>query len=334
MIPKHMMQRLKQQFVTWARSKGIKKPNTDAALNVLFAQFMMEQPAWFEVTGDKPAQLTWDGATTQIVDARNQPADDFDELQDRREAAMVEGGGDDLAREVIMMQQDAERLRRDSPPVLSNPLSAKDGPLGGQAAPNAAGQNGIEVARWAGEDIEATNFVITASPVWEAGVAQPASITQRTFLQVQWGMRNSVQYIEVDVGKGCEFTLAGSFVTVAVACEASAANNNAQPIVAGVAFREGNRTTALTRTKVFANINGAQTVPIVPFAKKFWVMLSAAAATATVSVQEPDATVLETFTQTAAFPPQSPYALPGSAANLVITTSQASNLTVVFELCV
>jgi hypothetical protein len=322
-----------ESFRDWLATNKL-RPKDQAAVDALFKRFLFGNgQAWSEIADEcpTPVLLTDDDVSTHVVDPLYDAPDDFDQLVERREQALIEGGYDDLARDALMMQHDAEERARAAPQMSTNPASAANTPLGGQATPNALG-NAIEVCRWVGDDTEATNFTISASPVWEAGVPQPSSISQRSFLQVQWGTRSQMQYAEIDVGKGCKFVLAGSMVTVAVNVEASVSNNNGQPIAVAIGFRQANRTTSLTRTKYFANVNGAQTVNVPPFAKKFWILLSNAAATATTSIQEPDATVLDAFTQAAAVSPQTPYTLPGSASQVVITTSAASNLTVVFEL--
>lgn len=320
-----------ESFREWLATNKL-RPKDQAAVNALFKQFVFgDGPAWNEVAGDNPVALTDDGVSTNVVDRFYDAPDDFDQLVARREQALVEGGYDDLARDALLQQQEAEERNRLAPTMSQNPASAMNTPLGGQATPNATG-NAIEVLRWAGTDDEATNFTITAAPVWEAATAQPTSITQRTFLQVQWGTRSQMQYAEIDVGKGCKFTLAGSFVTVAVNCEASVSNNNGQPIAVSLGFRNTHSSSLLTRTKTLINVSGAQTVIVPPFAKKWFLAVSNTAATATVSEQEPDGTVLEAFTQAAAAVPTTSFILPASCAQIVITPSQATNLSVVFEL--
>lgn len=319
-------------FRDWLAANKL-RPKDPAAVNALFRRYLLGRgPAWDEAAGDAPVPLASNGAGTQIVDRFYDAPDDFDQLVMQREQALVEGGGDDLARDALMMQYEREERARIAPTISHIPASAAKTPLGGQATPNAAG-NPIEVLRWAGDDTEATNFTISAAPVWEAGTAQPTSITQRTFLQVQWGTRSQMQYAEIDVGKGCKFPLAGSFITVAVFCEASVSNNNGQPIAVSLGFGNTSRASLLTRTKVFiGNLGAAQTVIVPPFAKKFFVSVSSATATATVQEQEPDGTVLEQFTQAAAATPTTSYVLPGSCAQLVVTPSGNTNFTVVFEL--
>lgn len=347
-IPEH----LKAAFIAWARSKGIRKPHSQETLDILFARFMIERAAapsapvlGGEVLGadrlgisKNPIEVTWDGAKSEIFDVRTHAPDDFDVMVEKREAAMIEAGHDDLAREAILMEQGAAAAAAAAPPSSTNPVSATNTPLGGQATPDST-KPPVEVARWVGDDREATNFTITASfvqPPQSAGVL--SGIGGRSYLIVQWGCRGVANSMEVDVGNGCEFTLTGSFVSVSVAYDGRSVNGatQGQPVAVSLAFRDGNRTTPLTRTKIFNSVGNVagQLFLIPPFAKQFFVIPTTITATCEIILQEADGFQIIDFTQGAGGLPLAPYPMPANAYQMFVKPSATCPVTVIFYLSV
>jgi hypothetical protein len=259
-----------------------------------------------------------DGATTQIVDTKPEGIfeDDWDRLLRDREAAAIGPNGellDDFDQEFQLGVQKSAEAAAQAPPTNQNPASATTAILGGQATPT-AGQPSLEVARWVGQDSEATNFTITAQPIRPPTVINPpnGNISANAFLIIQWGVRSYTWTIEVDIGTGVELTLTGSFVSVSIAVDPGFVVTQGQQITAGISFREGNRTSLLTRT-IYDYTGGAQSVSIPPFAKKVFLVPSSATATISFNFQQPDATVTYTGTIPAAtVPPAAIIIPPGS----------------------
>lgn len=348
-IPKQLV----PAFVAWARSKGIGRPYSQEAMDFLEARFLMEvaagnvavSPVPVAAAGGvptvlgadrlgtaihKPFELAWDGAKTEILDVRTKEPDDFDVMIEQREQALIDGGHDDLARDAILMQDGAAARAAIAPPSNTNPASATNTPLGGQATPDSR-KPPVEVARWVGDDSEATNFTVTAALVIPTtGAGNNASVTNNAFLQVQWGVRGFTFNMQVDIGTGCEFTLAGSFVSVAIGTDPGISEFVSQPMVAGVAFREGNRTAPLTRT-LRNYVGGLASAAIPPFAKKFFVVAASGTATVAITLQEPDGTVVATLTVAAGNLVTGSYIIPPGATIINWTPSVAA-AQIIFEL--
>lgn len=233
------------------------------------------------------------------------------------------------AKALIMRHRDAAQDAT-APRQNVNPPSAANAVIGNQATPDARFPP-IEVARWSGEDSEATNFTITAGFTKPPGNnANNGNVTNNTFLVIQWGVRAYTFNMEVDIGTGVELTLTGSFCIVQVATDPGIAENVSLPLIAGIAFRQGNRTTSLTRTKR-NYAGGAASVTIPPFAKKFFVVPTNSANTVTISLQEPDGTVVSGFTVPANALPSTAYIIPPGATILNFQPS-AGFANIVFEL--
>ena len=91
-----------------------------------------------------------DGAKVEIVESRARyenpnEIDDFNELVDKREAAMVEAEGDDLHRDYIMQEDEKRRLRQEVPFVNTNPKSLLDFSMGSTVLVNLSGRGDKDV---------------------------------------------------------------------------------------------------------------------------------------------------------------------------------------------
>lgn len=262
----------------WARSKGIPRPTSKQAMQALVGQFLTEQPQWYEVAGDAPTHLTWNGVQTHIVDPLRGDPDDFDELVAQRQQAMVEAGGDDLAAHAIMQGVARNSLAQEAPFTRDNPPTATNALLGGQCTIQ-AGQDPVEIARWSGNDAETTNITITLGQFQLASTRQSdfhKPIQARPYAIVQWGTRGLSMKAFVDAMAGTQFTIGASYVSLSMAMQPlqDYPSNTAVAVpllLSGMlSFRTIERQTPLTYT--YYNDNFVTSVPNIPvpaFAKTF-----------------------------------------------------------------
>lgn len=204
---------------TWARSKGVPRPRTKEGVAKLLAEFMADQPAWYEVTGDPTLHLGWNGVQTQILDAMHGTPDDFDELVENRTKAMIEGHGDDLSRDALMITGDRAALVQEAPFQRINPPSVLNTPIGGQVVVNSDGKT-KEVARWAGNDAETSAVTVTFGPVGTAAsIPFVGPLPVRPFGVCRFGTRGFLSELVFDVGRGVQFTVTGSTVILEAGVE-------------------------------------------------------------------------------------------------------------------
>jgi hypothetical protein len=144
-----------------------------------------------------------------------------------------------------------------APAVSTNPASVLHGSLGNQVSVT-TGQR-VQVVNWNGDDSETTDLTVTLFPISRVSdVTQPIGI--RAFGIVQFGTRGSLATVEVDIGKGCQFTVSGSSITVQVALDTISV---LPPTITDTVFLSGMlsfkpilRTQQITRT-LYADLTGS-----------------------------------------------------------------------------
>ncbi len=143
--------------------------------------------------------------------------------------------------------------------VRTNPRSAYEEAILGGEATVTAGQQDINLVRWAGVDGEARNLTISLGLVGAPGAAARPRAT------IAWGTRNAKFSATVDVTNGQTITLSASSVYVDVNCDVGSAN-----VSAALGFGSRNTQAPATRTVYvdgLANGGGTTTVTIPNFAK-------------------------------------------------------------------
>jgi hypothetical protein len=260
----------------FARSRGLPKPTTHEGWQALMGQFMQQQPTWDEIPDERPLHLGVNGAGVQILDPLHGPPSDFDELIEQREAALVEGGGDDLARDAIMQQQNHAALTAAAPFMRSNPPSVLSGTLGGQVTVQPAKELKT-VAFWQGDDPETTCVTITLVPVQQiSSVNVIAGL--RPFARIAYGTKGFSAVAEVDIHKGVQLSISGSQVRVDVGMDEDNNGDGTSMIVAGMlSFGPVLKANAATRTVYvdnFANGGTLKSVLVPAFAKRFMIATS------------------------------------------------------------
>lgn len=246
---------------TWARSKGKPRPKTKEGIAKLLLEFMADQPSWYEVTGDPRVHLGWNGVQTQILDAMHGTPDDFDELVENRTKAMVEGHGDDLSRDALMITGDRAALVQEAPFQRANPPSILDTPIGGQATVINDGKR-KEVARWAGTDAETSAVTVTFGPVAPLDTLPVGPIVPgpRPFGVVKFGTRGFLSELAVDIGRGVQFTVTGSTVILEVGMEEETfppAQNQQLTFTGMLSFHPTEKNVTITRTFYAAGVTNA-----------------------------------------------------------------------------
>ncbi len=337
-----------QQFAAWARSHGIAKPSTKAELQVLFDQFISEHAeaadAVDEVLGggvthsvSEQTHLVNDGSTVQIVDPAPSGIfeNDWDRLlRDRTHASVGPNGEilDDFDTEFQLMGVTAAAQAAVAPPSNTNPATAVNALLGGQASADSR-KDPVEVVRWVGNDSEATSMIVAAGPVTAPKAFNSTTSSFRTFCVVQFGTRGYLYTVEVDIGPGVQFTVGGSFISVAIGCETDTPNLfTSQPLSATVSFGDSDRFAPLTRTK-YVDSTGPVTVTVPAFAKGFMLIVSNPAAAIAVTVNTTQTATIQAFTQAAGVVPVDFYALSPDAAVISITgAGGGTSVRCVFEL--
>ena len=339
---------LLQAFGAWAQAKHIPVPKTAAGKKVLLARFMHELQSRADQMiggqgedqsiegGDPNLHLAVDGATVQIEDPIHSHYSDFDQLVHERSEAMRQAGGDDLAMNVIHRDKIRNELRQESPFVRTMPPSASDAILGGQATPDST-KPVIEVIRWTGENIEATNVSIATGPVKAPPAFANSATTQRSFLSIIFGSYGYSYNAEIDIGPGQQFTVPCSFMSASIGVDKDGENGlTAGPLLsATLGFRDIMRTAPLTRTK-YADLipSGQVTTFVIPlFAKRFYVILTNTTATATCDLVSTTGGLVQRIPIAAATVQTVPFMLTPDTATLSITPGVATTtIRVIFEL--
>lgn len=174
---------------------------------------------------------------------------------------------DDLTAKAQDQQIQRDAARDLAPPVSINPASAYHGLLGGQATvyplTDGAGnyvQTSTEVARWTGRDTEACPVSIALDPLpanvaplytGQTGVIPPPAPPAvnpiiRPFARIQFGTRDGLVKVEVDIGSGTQIVVPASNVYVEVGLDAG--SNTEFRMSSSLAFSTVLRTLPTTRT--------------------------------------------------------------------------------------
>lgn len=220
-------------------------------------------------------------------------------------------------------------LEKQAPFVRNNPPSILVGALGNQIEVRAGEKK--QVANWTGDDAETLPITVTLGAVGlVVGSAEPETpFAQRPYAIIQYGTRSSLLTLEVDIGRGCQFTLGASMVTVQVCVEAGPVITPGMPelpmLLSGMlSCHPVVRTQNITRTLYLENdgTNVVTFMPIPAFAKSLVVYkpnsgeyASAAALTFYDSVGQPTFyTVVAANTQLTV-----PIEMPGDAVAVTFT---------------
>lgn len=276
----------------WARAKGIPRPTSKEGMQALFAEFLAEQPAWYEIAGDKPTQLLWNGVSTQIVDELHGEPDDFDLLVEKRQEMLARNDGDALRAEVGMMDHDRAKLVAAAESSGNTPSSAVGSVLGSQATVSSKADSLTTVAYWQGLDTETRPVTITAAPVLQAaGTGNPNFF--RPFAKISFGTRAFSSAVFVDICKGVQLTLTASAVTVDVGLEINTAHPEAQMTLTAmlsfgpIAKGETPATRTLYKDSTFLT---SPTFVVPPYAKRVWFFRQDPAGAVTLSFNDANAT--------------------------------------------
>lgn len=242
-----------------------------------------------EIADDRATHLVDNEATIAVADEvpRGNFRDDFwDRVRQLNEAAIGPRG--ELLDEFdqLWQLQGAHHadLNAEAPFKRTNPPSATKDILGSQATifagtglPATMPQL-LEVARFDGDDADTLPITVTAFPVNFTPVAGLSGAIQQPFVRLRWGTRGYSASMDVDIGKGCQFTVNGSFASLSLGMDEVAGNPTNQQFVGMLSFRPCVRTTPMFRTIYTADVAATQLqapatqVPV--GAKKVWIFAS------------------------------------------------------------
>lgn len=309
------------------------------------AQHILGGDADYEIPS-APTHLTDDGAFLNIVDRQVGPRDDFDEMVEARQRAMAEAGGDDLARDAILQQRQHAALSAQAPFVRTNPSSLLQGILGTQQtvytganlAPTQPRQ--VDLARWIGETEEATSVTITLSPVAPVEVQSGLVTPLLPYGIVEFGSRDSLVTVEVDILKGVQFTVGASYVVVKAALEESLDLGIRGMTVAGMlSFAPTVRTDSLQRTlyrQTDLAIGDTAVFTVPQFAKDVRLWRSPATSSATIAFRDSNGNLSYDYALAAGSYMLDPLPLTGDIAEIDVTPGDAimSQIRLVFDLVI
>lgn len=226
---------------------------------------------------DEPIHIYDHGTNMQIVDPKHEGPfqDDWDHMVEQKERATVGPNGEQLSEFDSKFQEQgaqAQALQDQAPFTRTNPPSALAGILGSSMF-RAASDPPVTVAYWVGDDAESCPVTVTLSPAGQVSVSGLAALSP--YAIVQWGTRACTNTIEVDIGKGVQFTVGGSQVTVSVALDSPGFSTpNGMTLAGMLSFQEAaSHGPALTRSKAVAvSGNSNQVIAVPPFARsvQFW----------------------------------------------------------------
>lgn len=276
-IPKQVFDKIKD----FADKRGI--PVNDAVkmfVEASRARVIGAGPVDYEMPDPPTYMSTGEGNMPQIEPVQHGEGDDFDDLANEREQALADGGGDDLAREVIFQRNYRNRLAK-TPLISGNPASALQSLMGStqtvhSGTGTAGGATAPTVARWAADsDAETRPVGVTfgmapVDPHFGTADVKPFGI-------VQFGTTGALLQAEVDIGTGCRFSVEASQVILQVGVDSAVAPATACDLILSglLSFGMVSKPTPMTRTVYIDNLGaGASTsgIPIKPFAKsvQFW----------------------------------------------------------------
>lgn len=167
---------------------------------------------------------------------------------------------DGLQAKVALRQQKWQGLADVAKFTRINPASALQGILGNQTKVLQGGP-AIEVANWgAASDAETLPVSVLLTPV---PTPDPLFNGPRPFAIIKYGTHGIVTVAEVDIGKGCQFTVPASTVIVQVGMDPNSAGLNGS-LAGMLSFYTIERTTNITRTRYVDVWSGAATTILVP----------------------------------------------------------------------
>lgn len=189
---------------------------------------------------------------------------------------------DDLTQKAQIRDGKHEKLNEEAPFVRNNPVSVLKGTLGGQQVVSSDfdAPNNSQVALWQGDDAETCPVNVTFAPVQQlvtvAAGSGLAANALRPYGIVKFGTRAMTVDVEVDILKGCQFTVGASLVALQVALDKvpQGSTGATMKLMGMLSFHAPQRTTDITRTKYVDNLTAAtqENIVIPPFAKTVQVL--------------------------------------------------------------
>lgn len=269
-----------RQVGQWARAHGKPRPSSEEGWKVLLAEFVAANrqqhvvggASWEEIPDTKATHMTWNGATTDIVDAQHGEPDEFHQMLADRDKALIEAGGDEFEQLAILRERRGAELNAFQPFTNVNPRSAVDAILGNNAIVVCGGPLSQVIYWQAGSDAETTNLNIALQPVNQPPPNVIGAIF-RPFARVKWGTRSTQFTADIDIARGTQISLNAASVTVQVGLAAdvsgNAPNDTTMNISGSLSFGGGGRFAPVTRTVWLDSPTGSETFLTVPsFAKR------------------------------------------------------------------
>lgn len=198
-----------------------------------------------------------------------------DEIDRAESVAQRMRTSDQLAFKAALRDDKWRELREIAPFVRPNPSSILRGTFGGQQEVSSGKTE--QVALWQGDDPETLPISVTLAPVEQVvtvtAIGAPPSF--RPFGIVQFGTRGFMVKAEVDIGKGCQFTVSASAVSLQVAMDPVARVSGVAVQVPGTMKLTGmlscypiERSMVITRTRYVDDPAAQSNFVVPPFAKE------------------------------------------------------------------
>lgn len=267
-----------------------------------------------------------------IADEQTGEMDDFEQLAYEREQALVEAGGDDLAREVIFNNRARSRAQANQT-ISGNPSSAQKSVMGttAQVASNTLADTAPTVAYWTADDdaesrcVGVTFAMLPVSPYFGAYEVKPFGV-------VQFGTRGLLALAEVDIGVGCRFSVEASQVILQVCQDPIGSGGNASTLTLSgmLSFGSVSRPTPMTRTVYIENLLSGTTtagIPIKPFAKSVSFWRAPVASDVTIEFHNSSLGLLYSYVLAANTIMADPIPLANDVTQIIINASGAGNIT-------
>ncbi len=194
--------------------------------------------------------------------------DEIDQYLIDKEKATRAAGGDEFRGRIGMKRSEIAALNAQAPFVRNVPASALNCVLGNTTTvtppgvPATGGEavysEAAQVALWDGEDVESTAVTVLFGPTGEPNTttykitAAQGSIALRPIGVVQFGTRGYLMTAEVDIARGCQFTVCASYVRLSVKVSGEpviGSANIAASATGMIAFHTSVRTAPLTCTR-------------------------------------------------------------------------------------
>lgn len=354
-VPPH----LSSFFVTWARQKKIKKPDTDEGLHALATQFRVElqqrasqlqyvlkqfgEDPPLIAANDRPVNLVRTDGDMIDIDEPEYSNDDFAQMVRGKQEAMDEAGGDDLAagviyRDNVEIEQNREVKRNEALTVFAAaPPSAKGAVLGQIFSIQPANQTTLpgatqQAVNWAGELRETRECTVTASPVMAVRfsdsrltVVSASNGVSRPYVTVQWGTDQGLYKAQIDLGSGIKLTVACCSLLVSLHLDVGSAA--AMEVEASMSFGAAPQPTPLTRTAYIDGLtsgNGPSVTFRPPFATHILAITrSDFTAAMTLTYKDLNGTVIGQRILAASTDLDAPLYLPNDCVSVEVTTGSA-----------